>query len=201
MREMTVEQATDMMLHVCDAIIGQKQYLAEVDSRIGDGDHGAGMAGGMEKAKAALEAKRPFPDINTIFRTMGMEMIGSMGGASGVIFGSMFMGGARDVPSAQILDSDILAKMMRASLDAVKHRGKAQLGDKTMVDALEPAVLALERQACAELEESLKSLRTKKVWKKQKTMWRNLEERNSWEKERWDMRTPGLSLYGLFFRQ
>ena len=155
MREMTVEQATDMMLHVCDAIIGQKQYLAEVDSRIGDGDHGAGMAGGMEKAKAALEAKRPFPDINTIFRTMGMEMIGSMGGASGVIFGSMFMGGARDVPSAQILDSDILAKMMRASLDAVKHRGKAQLGDKTMVDALEPAVLALERQACAELEESL----------------------------------------------
>ena len=47
--------------------------------------------------------------------------------------------------------------MMRASLDAVKHRGKAQLGDKTMVDALEPAVLALERQACAELEESLKA--------------------------------------------
>lgn len=141
---LTIDQTTDMIIKACDAIIENKPYLTEVDSKIGDGDHGIGMSGGMEKAKAALEAKRPFNDVNTVFKTTGMTMLNSMGGASGVIFGSMFLGGIKDLELIGELDGDSLAKIMRGSLEAIKARGKAQVGDKTMVDAFEPAVVALE---------------------------------------------------------
>ncbi len=71
-------------------------------------------------------------------------MLNSMGGASGVIFGSMFLGGIKGMELLTELDGSSFTKIMRGSLDAIKERGKASLGDKTMVDALEPAVVALE---------------------------------------------------------
>lgn len=145
MKTLTVEQTTDMIICVCDAIIRNKPYLTEVDSKIGDGDHGIGMSGGMEKAKAVLEEKRPFQDVNSVFKTTGMAMLNSMGGASGVIFGSMFLGGIKGLEAIGELDRDTIAKIMRGSLEAIKERGKAQVGDKTMVDALEPAVIELEK--------------------------------------------------------
>lgn len=145
MKVLTVEQTTDMIIWACDEIIKNKPYLTEIDSRIGDGDHGIGMSGGMEKAKSALEEKRPFQDVNSVFKTTGMAMLNSMGGASGVIFGSMFLGGIKGLETITELDGDSMAKIMRGSLEAIKERGKAQVGDKTMIDALEPAVLALEK--------------------------------------------------------
>jgi dihydroxyacetone kinase-like protein len=144
MKALTVEQTTNMIIYACEAIIEKKAYLTEVDSKIGDGDHGIGMSGGMKKAKEALEAKGPFTDINTVFKTTGMTMLNSMGGASGVIFGSMFLGGIKGMELLTELDGSSFTKIMRGSLDAIKERGKASLGDKTMVDALEPAVVALE---------------------------------------------------------
>ncbi|HML35867.1 MAG TPA: dihydroxyacetone kinase subunit DhaL [Bacillota bacterium] len=142
---LTVEQTTDMIINACDAIVGQKAYLTEVDSRIGDGDHGIGMSGGMEKAKAALAANRPFADVNSVFQTTGMTMLNSMGGASGVIFGSMFLSGVKGMATLTELDGESFTKIMRTSLEAIKARGGAKVGDKTMVDALEPAVLAMEK--------------------------------------------------------
>jgi len=144
MKTLTIDQTTDMIMKACDAIIENKPYLTEVDSKIGDGDHGIGMSGGMEKAKAALEAARPISDVNTVFKTTGMTMLNTMGGASGVIFGSMFLGGIKGLEPIDELDGNSLAKIMRGSLESIKARGKAQVGDKTMVDALEPAVVALE---------------------------------------------------------
>ena len=88
--------------------------------------------------------KRPFPDINTVFKTTGMAMLNSMGGASGVIFGSMFLGGIKGLSPLSVLDGDGFTCIMRGSLEAIKARGKANVGDKTMVDALEPAVIAME---------------------------------------------------------
>lgn len=143
-KTLTVDQTTDMIIKACDAIIENKPYLTEVDSKIGDGDHGIGMAGGMEKAKSELQEKRPFADINTVFKTTGMAMLNSMGGASGVIFGTMFLGGIKKLPSTPELDGESFAKIMRGSVEAIKERGKAQVGDKTMVDALEPAAIAME---------------------------------------------------------
>lgn len=144
MKTLTVDQTTDMIISACNAIIENKPYLTEVDSKIGDGDHGIGMAGGMEKAKNALTNKRPFPDIKSVFMTTGMEMLNSMGGASGVIFGTLFLGGVKKIGAVSEMDGELIARIMRDSLEAIKERGKAQPGDKTMIDALEPAVAALE---------------------------------------------------------
>lgn len=144
MKTLTVDQVTDMIIRVCDAIIENKPYLTEVDSRIGDGDHGIGMAGGMEKAKAALESKRPFVDVNSVFKITGMAMLNSMGGASGVIFGSMFLGGIKGLETVTELEGGIITKIMRSSADAIQSRGKASVGDKTMLDSLIPAVEAME---------------------------------------------------------
>ena len=71
---------------------------------------------------------------------MGKTMLMSMGGASGVIFGTLFLGGARNKPASATLDTAGMAALMSDSLAQIKERGKAQVGDKTMVDALEPAV-------------------------------------------------------------
>lgn len=157
MKALTIEQTTDMLICACNEIIGSKAYLTEVDSKIGDGDHGIGMSGGMEKAKAALEAKRPFADINSIFKTTGMTMLNSMGGASGVIFGSMFLSGIKGVESLTELDGSNFSKIMRNSLEAIKTRGEAKVGDKTMVDAFEPAVIAMEKSSPEDLVRMLES--------------------------------------------
>lgn len=144
MKALTIEQTTDMLIFACNEIISNKAYLTEVDSKIGDGDHGIGMSDGMGKAKATLEEKRPFGDINAVFKTTGMTMLNSMGGASGVIFGSMFLSGVKGMEPATELTAEKFAAIMRNSLEAIKARGEAKVGDKTMVDALEPAVIAME---------------------------------------------------------
>lgn len=157
MKALNVAQTKEMIDKVCDKVIESKSYLTEIDRKIGDGDHGIGMAGGMEKAKEALTQKAPFDDINGVFKTTGMAMLNSMGGASGVIFGSMFLGGIKGKESIKELDSKTLALIMRGSLTSIMDRGKAQVGDKTMVDALAPAVEALEENQDKDLEAALKS--------------------------------------------
>lgn len=145
MKFINVEQTTDMMISVCQSIIKNKPYLTEVDSKIGDGDHGIGMSKGMENAMNILRNKRPFSDINQILKFTGTSMLTSMGGASGIIFGSIFLGGIKDLECVSQLDKRILEKIMRKSLDTVKEKGKAKIGDKTMIDAFEPAVIAIEK--------------------------------------------------------
>ena len=74
-----IDKTVEMIIAACDSIIANKDLLTEVDSKIGDGDHGIGMSGGMEKAKEELLEKAPFEDINTVFKTAGMAMLNSMG--------------------------------------------------------------------------------------------------------------------------
>ena len=84
-------------------------------------------------------------------------MLMSMGGASGVIFGSMFMAGPKGEESRSVLDAGDIARMMRKALVAIQERGHAQVGDKTMVDALAPAVEALEANAGKGMLEMLRA--------------------------------------------
>lgn len=134
----------DLIAYVADKIIENKPCLTEVDSRIGDGDHGIGMAGGMQKAKDKVLAIENSGNAYQLFEAAGKAMLMSMGGASGVIFGSLYLAGAKGMEPKEELGASELASMLRKSLDAIKERGKAQVGDKTMVDALEPAVTAME---------------------------------------------------------
>lgn len=135
--------AEGMLRAAAGAIIEAKPLLTEIDSQIGDGDHGIGMAGGMQKALAKLDALENTGNVYDLFFVFGKAMLMSMGGASGVIFGSMFMAGAKGKPAQSALAPTDFAAMMRDALAAIQERGKAQVGDKTMVDALSPAVDAM----------------------------------------------------------
>ncbi|MCI6040373.1 MAG: dihydroxyacetone kinase subunit L [Clostridiales bacterium] len=155
MTSLNIQQTKEMLLAAADAIISSVPLLTEVDRVIGDGDHGVGIGGGMEKAKEALEKMDQPADINSLYKNMGMAMINSMGGASGVIFGTMFLGGVKGLPAKTELDCATMAQMSRKSVDAIKQRGQAQVGDKTMVDAYEPAVQAMESYTGNDLAEML----------------------------------------------
>lgn len=144
MEELNFKQTKEMLIHVADSVIASKSELTEIDSAIGDGDHGIGMEVGFKKAKEVLLSMEETTNVFDLFTKVGMSMLISMGGASGVIFGSMFMAGAKLVSPAQLLTAENLADMMERSLIAIKLRGKAQIGDKTMVDSLEPAVDAMK---------------------------------------------------------
>lgn len=154
---MQAQEAKKMLIYVADKIIEQKPYLTEIDSAIGDGDHGIGMEGGMKKVKAKLEKKDFYDNVYEVFADAGKAMLMSMGGASGVIFGSLYLAGAKGMEPKSELTADEFAAMERKSLTAIKERGKASVGDKTMVDALEPAVIALEENSDKGLLEMLKA--------------------------------------------
>ncbi|UAL48025.1 dihydroxyacetone kinase subunit L [Sutcliffiella horikoshii] len=143
---MTPSQVKDMFLYVGDKVMESKPLLTRIDSAIGDGDHGIGMSVGFTKAEENLRANE-FTTVNDVFKTVGMSMISSMGGASGIIFGTMFVGGIKGLEPKDSLDLPLLAGIFEKALEAIKLRGKADLGDKTMIDAFQPAVEALKESA------------------------------------------------------
>jgi len=144
---LNTEETKTMFGYVAKQVIDNKPLLTEIDSAIGDGDHGIGMAVGFSAAMEKLQGSDTH-SINDIFKIIGSSMIKSMGGASGVIFGTMFMSGVKGLPAMEELNTEAMAAVFAGSLAAVKERGNASVGDKTMIDALEPAVVALRQ--CAE---------------------------------------------------
>ncbi len=158
--ELCGEDVRNMLLYIADKIIAKKPYLTEIDSAIGDGDHGIGMAGGMRKVKKELLAMQGETDVYKLFEAAGTEMLMSMGGASGVIFGSLYLAGAKGTKAQDFLKAEDLARMERRSLEAIQERGKAVKGDKTMVDALLPAVEALEKNKEETLLQALQAAET-----------------------------------------
>jgi dihydroxyacetone kinase-like protein len=131
-----------------------RQELIRLDTAIGDGDHGANMDRGMQKAVQKLQAD-PQPDPGAVLKTVAMTLISTVGGAAGPLYGTLFLqlgGGLTDHPTGDI---NGYAAAWRRALDAVQARGKAQDGDKTMLDALIPAVEALEQ--ASELDDGLRA--------------------------------------------
>ena len=155
--ELNAADARNMLIYIADKIIAKKPYLTEIDSAIGDGDHGIGMAGGMQKAKRKLLQMEGEENAYALFEAAGKAMLLSMGGASGVIFGSLYLAGAKGMEAKPAITAEDLAKMERKSLGAIQERGKAEVGDKTMVDALVPAVEAMEANCESSLLEMLKA--------------------------------------------
>ena len=157
LEELDADNAKDMLLYIAQKIIDKKMYLTEIDSAIGDGDHGIGMYGGMKKVQEKLERMQGVDNVYAIFEAAGKAMLMSMGGASGVIFGSLYLAGAKDMDAQKVITAEDLFKMEKKSLEAIQERGKAQVGDKTMVDALYPAVDAMEKNYDKGLLEMLKA--------------------------------------------
>ncbi|KGM37147.1 dihydroxyacetone kinase subunit DhaL [Streptococcus sinensis] len=111
-----------------EKIQDQKAYLSDLDTPIGDGDHGGNMARGMAAAVENLAAKE-FANAAEVFQAVSMQLISKVGGASGPLYGSAFMGMAKAEK-----DSKDLSEVIQAGLDMIQKRGKAVQGEKTMVD-------------------------------------------------------------------
>jgi dihydroxyacetone kinase-like protein len=120
----------------------QAEHLTQLDSAIGDGDHGINMTRGMRAVNAALEgAGDEAPGKQLILA--GKTLVSSVGGASGPLWGTALRRAGRAIADAPALDGPALATALEAALAGVVELGAAELGDKTMVDALDPAVRAL----------------------------------------------------------
>lgn len=144
--KMNVRELYSMFCHVAKELINSEEYLTEIDLKIGDGDHGAGIAMGFKAVLEQLDDEK-CNYIQEVFRNIGFILLDTMGGASGVIFGTMFISGTIQSSESEEAGIADFACIFRKSLEAIKKRGKAQVGDKTMVDALEPAVVELEKAA------------------------------------------------------
>jgi len=121
----------------------QKDLLTQLDSAIGDADHGINMDRGMTAVVAALEANPP-SGAAALLKQVGMTLVSTVGGASGPLYGTFFLRMATAAGDIESLDPGAFAKALRAGLDGVVARGKAEAGDKTMYDALAPAAEALD---------------------------------------------------------
>jgi dihydroxyacetone kinase-like protein len=126
-----------------DSVTENADELTKLDSAIGDADHGANMRRGMTAAVGKLDAA-PDAAPAALLKTTGMTLVSTVGGASGPLYGTFFLRMGTSSGDRTELDAAAFAAALRAGLEGVLARGKAQLGDKTMVDALTPAVDALD---------------------------------------------------------
>ena len=128
---------------MCDTLETEKNYLSELDGAIGDGDHGVNMA------KCFREVKKKLPenadkDVGTIFKNIGMVILNSVGGAMGALYGTLFLKASKEVMGKMEVNLEDLIKMFEAGEKGIQEIGKAQLGDKTLLDTIGPAVKALK---------------------------------------------------------
>jgi len=145
---MTAGASTDVLVAWIgafrDAVREHKDELTRLDSEIGDADHGSNMARGLDAVVAKFD---PAPaSASELFKTVGMTLVSSVGGASGPLYGTFFLRMGPALADEDV-DAAALGAALRAGLDGVVARGKAELGDKTMIDALSPAVDAWDAAA------------------------------------------------------
>lgn len=126
-------------------LIGKnKEYLTDLDSAIGDADHGINMDRGMRSVIEKIgESVGGDGEVATLLKTVAMTLISTVGGAAGPLYGTLFLAMAKATSGHEHVDQRDWAAALQAGVDAVKARGRAERGDKTMVDTLEPAVAAL----------------------------------------------------------
>jgi dihydroxyacetone kinase-like protein len=126
----------------------QHSFLSQLDATIGDGDHGTTMLRAMNLLEKAL-AEDKSEEFQGLLHNVGWTLLGIDGGSTGPLFGTWFLGMAEFIGPRKSLDGKVLADMFEAGLTAVMKQTKAQVGDKTIIDALVPAVQALRDGASA----------------------------------------------------
>lgn len=118
-----------------------RDYLSKLDSDIGDGDHGINMSIGFREVEKQLDKLyEETEDISSFYRKVGMIILGKVGGAAGPLYGSLFMKAGDDVKGKNELTFEELVGFIENGIKSIEMRGKAVVGDKTMVDALRPAI-------------------------------------------------------------
>ncbi len=128
-----------------------QQYLTQLDAAIGDADHGTNMARGFKAVSEKL-ADMQDADSSTILKTVGMTLVSKVGGASGPLYGTAFLRASTAVAGATELSQADIVRMLAAMIEGIQARGKAQVGEKTMLDALVPALDAAREAGAQQLE-------------------------------------------------
>jgi len=153
---MTKSQVLEWLRATAVVIEENRQYLTDLDSPIGDADHGINMDRGFKKIVSKLPGVEE-KDIGAILKTSGMALITSVGGAGGPLYGTFLMDAGKAVAGKDELSGDDLVALLDAGLKGVIRIGKTNLEDKTMVDALHPAVEALKK-AVADGQDTVEAL-------------------------------------------
>jgi dihydroxyacetone kinase-like protein len=131
-----------LIVATAETVIAHADELSELDRTIGDGDHGLNMKRGFEAVLADLDglASKPLPDL---FKAIGTHLVMKVGGASGPLYGTLFLTLGKELPPEPTLDD--ATRAFGAAVAAVKARGKSDVGQKTMLDVLVPFAAALEK--------------------------------------------------------
>jgi phosphoenolpyruvate---glycerone phosphotransferase subunit DhaL len=130
-----------------DRLRDQRDELTRLDSAIGDADHGINMDRGFTAARAKVAELAAEADLGAVAKTVGMTLISTVGGASGPLYGTFFLRFGTALGERDEVDAADLGAALRAGLEGLVQRGKAVLDDKTMVDAVTPAIEAYESTA------------------------------------------------------
>ncbi|WP_159545796.1 dihydroxyacetone kinase subunit DhaL [Streptococcus halichoeri] len=143
-----------------DKVKANKDYLSELDTPIGDGDHGGNLVRGMAAVMESLSGKT-FDQASDVFKIIATQLVSKVGGASGPLYGSAFMGMAKAADGASLIDC------LQAGLEMIQKRGKAQVGEKTMIDVWQPVIEALSqgeltKEAVAAFAQATKDIKATK---------------------------------------
>lgn len=140
----TIESVKNWIFDLDKIYNEQKLYLSELDSAIGDGDHGVNLARGFDTVKSQWE-KTPPADLASAFKLISMALIKSVGGSAGPLYGTFFMRGGLVLANKNEAGLDEWIEVLDKGIAGIVMMGKAQKGDKTMLDALYPALEALQK--------------------------------------------------------
>jgi len=139
---LTKSQIIAWLNETAEVLRQNKAYLTDLDSAIGDADHGINMDRGFQSVIQKMPEWQG-ADIGGILKSVGMALMSSVGGASGPLYGTFYMRAGMAVASRHELSDDDFLKMLAAGVEGIRQRGRPELGDKTMYDALAPALDAL----------------------------------------------------------
>ena len=139
---MNIDKVKEKIVVIADLINENEAYLTDLDREIGDADHGYNMKKGFTKVKEAMN--EDFPNLKALFNKIAMTLISTVGGASGPLYGTFFMKFAQSLGESEDIDKELFTKAFSDGVDGVIMRGKAKVGDKTMVDVLSPVADALK---------------------------------------------------------
>lgn len=142
------KKVVGILLSIAKVLEENKEFLTDLDNVIGDGDHGINMARGfaeVEKQAEALEQK----DIGNMLKTVGMTLVSKVGGSSGPLYGTAFMKAGMTIGAKTEIDMSDFLGALEVGIEGVKARGKSTTGEKTMLDAMVPALDAMKEKQAA----------------------------------------------------
>ena len=140
------ESTLAVVQEMAAAMEEHRKHLTQLDSAVGDGDHGNNMHRGFQAALERLEGTDPQTPSDAL-KAVSMALVNKVGGAAGPLYGTAFLRASTALSSKEDLSPEDVAGALEAALGGIKQRGKAEVGDKTIVDALEPAVEAAKEAA------------------------------------------------------